>query len=147
MKALLMQVGPAWYGLPLTALVRVLGCAHWHPLPSAAPGLCGLLDWQGQPVPVLDLARLTLGQAQPLQRHTRLALLQQAVGNADPATTVALLVDPGGIAELAPDSPESGHPTLAHVGRAVLHGQQLVHWLRPAALHIWAARQAGGVHA
>ena len=65
MKALVFHIGADRYGLPLAVLNRVLPAAALKALPLAAPFVAGLLDLHGEPVPVIDLARLaglSLGQ-------------------------------------------------------------------------------------
>jgi chemotaxis signal transduction protein len=134
MRALLLHVGASVYGLPLAAVGRLLGAAALHLPPSPVAGLHGWLDWQGQAVPVLDLAALAGGPAHPLQRTTRLVLLQGPAGEPPP---LALLADPEGeIAALPPDTllQAAGPAASQHLGSAVLHGGRLVQWLQPASL-------------
>lgn len=52
------RYGDDAYALPAGAVDRVLPFAALKPLPGAARGLAGVLNYQGQPVPVVDLGLL-----------------------------------------------------------------------------------------
>jgi chemotaxis signal transduction protein len=55
---LLVRTGEYVCALPLAAVQRVLRALPLHPLPGSAPELKGLAEFAGDPLPVLDLARL-----------------------------------------------------------------------------------------
>lgn len=55
---LLVRAGEYVCALPLGAVRRVLRALPLHPLPGAAAELRGLAEFAGEPLPVLDLARL-----------------------------------------------------------------------------------------
>jgi chemotaxis signal transduction protein len=55
---LLVQAGEYVCALPLAAVRQVLRSLPLHPLPGSAPELRGLAEFAGDPLPVLDLARL-----------------------------------------------------------------------------------------
>ncbi|HEX3532482.1 MAG TPA: chemotaxis protein CheW, partial [Thermoanaerobaculia bacterium] len=55
---LLVQAGEYVCALPLGAVRQVLRSLPLHPLPGSAPELRGLAEFAGDPLPVLDLARL-----------------------------------------------------------------------------------------
>jgi purine-binding chemotaxis protein CheW len=55
---LLVRAGDYICALPLAAVRRVLRALTLHPLPGSAPELKGLAEFAGDPLPVLDLARL-----------------------------------------------------------------------------------------
>ncbi|MES2130575.1 MAG: chemotaxis protein CheW [Pseudomonadota bacterium] len=58
MNVLVFHIGPDRYGLPLTAIARVLPAVELKHIPLAPAWVAGLLDFHGAPVPVLDLSRL-----------------------------------------------------------------------------------------
>lgn len=74
---LLVRVGETTAALPAPAVRRVARALRLHPLPGAGEGLLGLAEFAGEPLAVLDLARL-LGVASP-------------AGSAPPVTVVAWL--------------------------------------------------------
>jgi chemotaxis signal transduction protein len=55
---LLVRSGEYLCALPLGAVRRVVRALTVYPLPGAAPELKGLAEYGGDPLPVLDLARL-----------------------------------------------------------------------------------------
>ena len=55
---LLVQAGAYVCALPLRSVRRVLRALPVHPLPGATAELKGLAEFGGEPLPVLDLARL-----------------------------------------------------------------------------------------
>ncbi len=55
---LLVRVGEQICALPVGAVRRVVRALSVHPLPGARPELAGLAEFAGEPLPVLDLARL-----------------------------------------------------------------------------------------
>ena len=55
---LLVRAGEYVCALPLSAVRQVLRSLPLHPLPGSAPELKGLAELAGDPLPVLDLARL-----------------------------------------------------------------------------------------
>lgn len=55
---LLVQAGEVVCALPLDAVRRVVKALAVHRLPGAAGELSGLAEFAGEPLPVLDLARL-----------------------------------------------------------------------------------------
>jgi chemotaxis signal transduction protein len=55
---LLVQAGEYVCALPLVSVRRVLRSLMVHPLPGSTPELEGLAEFGGEPLPVLNLARL-----------------------------------------------------------------------------------------
>ncbi len=78
MKALVFRIGPDRYGLPLSVVARVLPAAALKQLPLAPPFVAGLLDLHGEPVPVIDLARLAGLDSEAVCFDTRIVLVDYA---------------------------------------------------------------------
>ncbi len=55
---LLVQAGEYVCALPLVSVRRVVRSLTVHPLPGSAPELEGLAEFGGEPLPVLNLARM-----------------------------------------------------------------------------------------
>jgi chemotaxis signal transduction protein len=55
---LLVRAGDFVCALPLRSVRRVMRALSIHPLPGATPELRGLSEFAGEPLPILDLARL-----------------------------------------------------------------------------------------
>jgi chemotaxis-related protein WspB len=74
MKVLVFHIGPDRYGLPLRDVRRVLPLLELKGVPLAPDSVAGLMNLHGEPVPVIDLARISGGA--PARRHfdTRIVL-------------------------------------------------------------------------
>jgi chemotaxis signal transduction protein len=59
---LLVRAGATVCALPLAAVRQVVRALPVHPLPGSAPELRGLAEFGGEPLPVLDLARLVAAE-------------------------------------------------------------------------------------
>jgi len=57
-RCVLLQAGDYLCALPINQVRRIVRGVNTHPLPGAAPELIGLTESNGEPLPVLDLARL-----------------------------------------------------------------------------------------
>ncbi len=57
-RCLLVRAGDHVCAVPLAKVRRVMRALAVHPLPGAAPELIGLAEFGGEPLPILDLARL-----------------------------------------------------------------------------------------
>ncbi|HTQ78359.1 MAG TPA: chemotaxis protein CheW [Thermoanaerobaculia bacterium] len=55
---LLVRAGDYICALPLKSVRRVMRSLSVHPLPGGTPELKGLAEFAGEPLPILDLARL-----------------------------------------------------------------------------------------
>ncbi|SFV17488.1 chemotaxis protein CheW [Pseudoduganella namucuonensis] len=67
MKLLVFHIGQDRYGLRLRAVRQVLPLLELKRLPLAPAAVAGLMNLHGEPVPVIDLARL--GGAEPSAPH------------------------------------------------------------------------------
>jgi len=85
-RFLLVQAGGFDYLLPLHRVRRILAELRLYPFPGAAPAVAGLAEVGGEPLVVLDLARLA-GAA--------------GAGPAGPRVTVVAFVGPPGAEEVA----------------------------------------------
>ncbi len=91
MLFLLFQLGSDRYALAAHEVVEVLPLIALKQLPHAPRGVAGLLNYRGQPVPVLDLSLLALGQPAAQRVSTRLLLTRCTVPDAKGAPAEKLL--------------------------------------------------------
>jgi chemotaxis-related protein WspB len=77
MLFLLCQIGDRRYALPACDVVEVLPLVKILPLPQGEPGLVGLFNYRGAPVPVLDLGRLIRAKPSRARACTRIILVNQ----------------------------------------------------------------------
>ena len=90
-RLLLVRCGERTVAIPAGSLVRVLGPTTVSPVPGSAPELLGLAQVEGEPVVVLDLARL-LGEI-PAPSASIPAGVQVRLGENHGGETLALAVD------------------------------------------------------
>jgi len=76
MVYLLFQIGTDRYALEAAGIAAVEPMARLKRIPQAAIGVAGVLDYHGQPVPVVDLSAMALGQPAQESLSTRLALVR-----------------------------------------------------------------------
>lgn len=70
------RIGGDAYALPAVSVEKVLPFAALKPLPGAVRGLVGVLNYQGQSVPVVDLGLLFQGAPAPETFGVRIVLCQ-----------------------------------------------------------------------
>jgi chemotaxis-related protein WspB len=75
MLFLIFQLGRDWYALDAAQVVEVLPQVIWKLLPQSPPGIAGVLDYHGDPVPLVDLTDLLLGVPARRQMSTRIILV------------------------------------------------------------------------
>lgn len=75
MLALLLYAGSNAYALNTRGVIEVVHATDLRSLPAAPPVVRGVLNLHRQPVPVLDLCKLTGGQLCDDSRSTRIVLM------------------------------------------------------------------------
>lgn len=120
---LLVQAGEYACALPLTAVRRVVRALTVHPLPGAAGELEGLAEFGGEPLPVLNLARLVSSPPGPNPSYPVTVVVW--VGPAEAREVVGLAADAAlEVVHVAADSIVAGDGSLllgeAPVGGAVV---------------------------
>lgn len=75
MLFLLFHVGEDRYALEATRIVEVVPLLELKPLSQAPPGVAGIFDYRGCPVPVLDLSALILGRPADALLSTRIIIV------------------------------------------------------------------------
>ena len=92
MLFLVFHLGADRYALAASDVVEVLPMIALKQIPQAPRGVAGLLNYRGQPVPVLDLSLLALGRAAAQRVSTRL-LITRARDPEGVVKLVGLLVE------------------------------------------------------
>src|SRR4051794_25859201 len=75
MLLLLFKIGSDRYALPASQMVEVVPLVSLKMLPQAPPGVAGILNYHGRPVPVIDLSELTVGWRSEARVSTRIMLV------------------------------------------------------------------------
>jgi len=74
MLFLIFHLGEDWYALNAAEIVQVLPQVNWKVVPCAPPGVAGVINYHGTPVPLIDPKALSLGQAAERHMSTRIIL-------------------------------------------------------------------------
>jgi chemotaxis-related protein WspB len=72
---LLFRLGAERYSLDAATVVEVIPLIAVTRLPGALPGVAGVINYRGNPVPVLDLAALARGERTPERISTRILIV------------------------------------------------------------------------
>ena len=79
MLFLLFQLGSERYAIEAQSAVEVVPLLALKPIPQSPPGVAGVFNYRGRPVPVIDLCALTLGRPAREQLSTRIIILRCAL--------------------------------------------------------------------
>ena len=75
MLFLLFQLGSERYALDASRVVEVVPLLCLQRLPQAPPGVAGVFNYRGQPVPAVDLSQLTMGEPAQECLSTRIIIV------------------------------------------------------------------------
>jgi chemotaxis-related protein WspB len=75
MLFLVFQLGKDCYALDTTQIVEVLPMVRCKQIPAAPAGVVGVFNYRGEPVPLIDLATLSLGKSSRSRMSTRIILV------------------------------------------------------------------------
>lgn len=75
MLFLLFHLGQERYALEAGQVVEVLPLLRLRPIPHAPRGVAGLINYRGQPVPVVDLSELAVGKPSADHFSTRIMIV------------------------------------------------------------------------
>jgi chemotaxis-related protein WspB len=92
MILLLFQLGPDRYALDASRVAEVLPWVGLKQIPQAAPGVAGVFNYHGAPVPVVDLSAMALGRPARRSLSTRLVLVRYQAESGTPRL-IGLLVE------------------------------------------------------
>jgi chemotaxis-related protein WspB len=76
MLFLLFQLGADRYAIEAQQAVEVVPLLELKRIPQAPPGVAGIVNYRGRPVPTVDLCALTLGRPAREQLSTRIIILR-----------------------------------------------------------------------
>ena len=78
MLFLIFQLGQDFYALDTAQVVEVVPMLRCKEIPQAPAGVAGILNYHGEPVPLIDLAALSLGKSSRPRMSTRIILVNYA---------------------------------------------------------------------
>jgi chemotaxis-related protein WspB len=77
MLFLLFQLGSDRYAIEAHRAVEVVPLLDLKRVPGAPPGVAGIFNYRGRPVPAIDLCALTLGRPAREELSTRIIVMRQ----------------------------------------------------------------------
>lgn len=132
MLFLLFQLGQDGYALDANQVVEVLPLVAIKELPQPPPGVVGMFNCHGTPVPVVDLSLLSLGRPSERRLSTRIVLVNHTgvdgakhlLGLIAEKATETLRRDPG---DFVASGVTSGR--AAYLGPVVVEKRGLIQWI------------------
>jgi chemotaxis-related protein WspB len=135
MLFLMFHLGDDRYVLNIGQISEILPMVHLKRIPQMPPAVAGVFNYRGAPVPVVDLAQLTLGRSAQTHLSTRLVLASYADSTGERHRL-------GMIAERATDTirlnPMDFGPcgvaneNTAYLGPVTADARGLIQWIDPA---------------
>lgn len=144
MLFLMFRIGRDRYVLDAQQIEQVLPLVEAKALPGAPEGVVGVINYRGEPTPLIDLSQLALGRPSVLAMSTRILLVRLAgEDGADHRLALcaervveAIHRDPG---DFVATGVEAGTPP--YLGPVATDADGLIQWVRPQALLTDAVRQ------
>jgi chemotaxis-related protein WspB len=120
------------YALETRQLIEVLPLVNLKPLAKAPPGIAGMFDYHGQPVPAVDLSEVILGRAAQRRLNTRMVIVNYP-GADDASHTLGLIAEKAtATARMdAAQFSETGvsHGDAPYLGPVARDARGLIQWL------------------
>jgi len=145
MLFLLFHLGEDRYVLDTAQIEEVLPLVMFKEIPQAPAGVAGAFNYHGAPVPVIDLAALTLGRASRVRMSTRIILVNYVepggethlLGLLGEKTTEMIRREPADFADtgVAVDS-------ALYLGPVTADDRGLIQWIEPRKLLPESVRDA-----
>lgn len=133
MLFVLFQIGQQRYVLEAKRIVEVVPYLAVTPWPQAPKGFAGIINFRGQPIPVVDLGLLAADRPASERLSTRILVVkfhatdggERLLGLLAEQATQMLRKDPAEFVE-----PTFNHPA-PYLGPFVLDTKGAIHWLQP----------------
>jgi chemotaxis-related protein WspB len=134
MLFLLFRLGQNRYALDALQIAGVLPLVDFKPIPQAPPGIAGIFNYHGAPVPAIDLSLLTLGRPAQPRLSTRVILVNYPDPGLGHERHLLGLIAEGATEILrreAADFTTSGvtNPAAPYLGLVTTHAHELVQWV------------------
>jgi chemotaxis-related protein WspB len=122
------RIGDEDYALDAQQIVEILPLLDVARVPRAPPGIAGLVNYRGTPVPVVDLSEMTIGRPARPHISTRLILVrygENLLGLIAERATETMRRDAGSFIEsgIASDA-------APYLGPVTQDGGRLVRWIK-----------------
>lgn len=137
MLFLMFRIGDDRYVIDAAEVEQVLPLMESKALPGAPAGVVGVLNYRGEPAPLIDLSLLALGRPAAAAMSTRIVLVRYP-DDAGGVHRLALRAERvAATAHLEPEAfvatgVEAGTPP--YLGPVAADAEGVIQWVRPAAL-------------
>ncbi|WP_266171684.1 chemotaxis protein CheW [Dyella subtropica] len=133
MLFLLFRLGKDRYALDTAQIAEIVPLVSIKHIPHAPPGLAGLINYRGTPIPAIDLSQLTLGHAAQPRLSTRIVVMRCAftgdemrpLGLIAERATETLRREPS---DFAPSGVNA--EATPYLGPVCLHHDQWIQWVQ-----------------
>ena len=137
MLFLLFQLNQDRYVLNIAQVVEVLPLVDLKEIPQSLPGVAGLFNYRGEPVPVVDVCEMLLQRPARRILSTRLVLVHHPDGNGG-ERLLGLIVEKA-IRTLRRDPADFTESGVANdqapcLGPVATDGEGVIQWVDPAKL-------------
>lgn len=137
MLFLMFRIGKDRYVVDVAQVEQVLPLMGAKELPGAPAGVAGVINYRGEPVPLIDLSSLALGRPSAAVMSTRIILVrypEEGEGSRRLALCAERVVETieREAADFVATGVEAGTP--AFLGPVAADADGLVQWVRPQAL-------------
>lgn len=137
MLLLAFSIGRHRYALEARQVIEVVPLVDIRPVPQAPPGVAGILDFRGAPVPIIDLSMLIAERPSRQSLSTRLVIIgyPDATGERRPLALIAERAT-GTFDREPSEFVDSGitHEGSAYLGPIASDGEGLLQWIDVARL-------------
>ncbi len=132
MLFLLFQLGKDRYALEASRVVEVVPLLALKKLPQAPPGVAGVFNYRGRPVPAVDLGALTVGQPASERFSTRIIIVNYPDDSG--ANHLVGLIAEQATETLRRDAKEFADPGVKlgaapYLGPILMDGNQAIQWV------------------
>jgi chemotaxis-related protein WspB len=120
------------YALETRQLIEVLPLVNLKPLAKAPPGIAGMFDYHGLPVPAVDLSEVMLGRTALRRLNTRMVIVTYPGADESPHTlgliaeraTTTARFDPAQFSDTG-----VSHGDAPYLGPVARDARGLIQWL------------------
>jgi chemotaxis-related protein WspB len=93
MLYLVFRLGNDRYAMDVRQIVEVIPLVNWKGVPGGLPGLAGMIDFHGQPLPLIDLTELATGEPSRKRMSTRILVVNYRHDSLGEAHSLALMAE------------------------------------------------------
>jgi chemotaxis-related protein WspB len=133
MLFLLFHTGNDRYVIDASRVIEILPMVSLQRLPQALPGLAGILNYRGVPVPTLDLCQITMGTPARERLSTRIIIIK--LSGLDASERIFGLIAERVTQTLRKDPSEfrthgANAPSSLYLGPILIDSEGVIQWIQ-----------------